>query len=842
MKRGILILVTAAMLSPVFTAPKITDAAPWVTVSSWAYNSVSNFKKEGLLPESFNDVDDYTQNITREQLAELVFSVQDRTENLKETKRSYLETRRTYTDTENEAAGYLGKLGIMEGEVVSTDFVDGMMHDNYAFYPDRLLTREEMAAVVYRCMSRSCEYLIKDARDNKDKLKEPTDYKDISKWARDEVLILSDVGVIAGMEDGSFAPKSNLTIEQAMQVLYSYYNLLPTTDEADGANIHSDYEETVQMYANGLTETKQGDVLYLKDGEKVLMSFETDIYSNIYSNTVNGTIYAAAQNVYGKTDVYNAETQELLFKIPRCTEQLTDDFIITKSRSYSAPLFGIYTYDGTELFEPEYSKSELREIAANDMALPGKEYRASDGWIYYTGSEGGIYRIDTNGENKQKLSGNTAFQLTYVDGWLYYLANSQNVTDGIYEPKGYYCTKADGSAEYLISENYVNFLGAGYVEYSIKKDGIGVKEQLVYDFTDTDKLYTNTGGFEHFTPVLHIDGWIYYLDRTDIDEEYNSFYNLCRMKPTDTGINTETVIEGYIIDSVHYKDGKLYFTDRRKSLNAVKSNASDLYCYENGNITLLCDKNVQDFGFYGDNLVVELGDDYDNTTPYLANLDGSNLRVAEDLRAAMEKEEEPVIGMARSSRMRIDVEDDMSDSKYTVFYRRIWNEDNYYDSTLWVETTDGEQYEIGNEENRDLRFRAGDKLYFLENGNSPEKADNRLVSYDLETRREEVVLNGLRRFERGFTCEGDDWFTYLDYRGNILRYNTDDKTIDEVYPCKGLHRYGKMRYLASKNDCMYKVDENGNYLFMTDSCKSNYLFVANGAADGVQYLNYNDYF
>ena len=346
MKRAILILVTAAMLSPVFTAPKITHAAPWVTVSTWAYNSVSNFKKAGLLPESFEDVDDYTQNITRLQFAELMYSVQKQTDNLTETRRSYLETLRAYTDTENEAAGYLGKLGIMEGEIVSTDFVDGMMHDNYAFYPERLLTREEMAAVVYRAMSRSCEYLIADAKENKKDLKKPTDYNEISKWAKNEVVILSEVGVIAGMEDGSFAPKANLTIEQAIQVLYSYYNLLPTTDEADGANIHSDYEETVQTYANGLTETKQGDVLYLKDGEKVLMSFETDIYSNIYSNTVNGTTYAAAVNVFGKTDLYNARTGELLVKIPRRTYKLTDDYILTKSPEYRAPTFGICTYDG----------------------------------------------------------------------------------------------------------------------------------------------------------------------------------------------------------------------------------------------------------------------------------------------------------------------------------------------------------------------------------------------------------------------------------------------------------------------------------------------------------------
>ena len=679
-----------------------------------------------------------------------MYSVQKQTDNLTETRRSYLETLRAYTDTENEAAGYLGKLGIMEGEIVSTDFVDGMMHDNYAFYPERLLTREEMAAVVYRAMSRSCEYLIADAKENKKDLKKPTDYNEISKWAKNEVVILSEVGVIAGMEDGSFAPKANLTIEQAIQVLYSYYNLLPTTDEADGANIHSDYEEQVQTYANGLTETKQGDVLYLKDGEKVLMSFETDIYSNIYSNTVNGTTYAAAQNVYGKTDVYNALINELLFKIPHCTELLTDDYIITKSRSYSAPTFGICTYDGTELFVPEYSLTELDEIKTNNMQIPTEEYRASDGWIYYTGSEGGIYRIDTNGENKQKLSDNTTYQLTYVDGWLYYLANSKNVTTGISETKGYYCTKADGSEEYYITDNYIDFLGGGYVEYSVNDNGIGVNERLEYDFSDAANRYTSIGGFDILRPVLHIDGWIYYREEAS-NEQDGYYWKLSRMRVSNGAVQTEVVIDGHCINNVNYKDGKIYFSDSRKSRGAVKTSASDLYCYDNGKITLLCDKNIQDFGFCGDSLVLTIGDDYDNTKLYLADLDGGNLREAVDLNKAEERERN-----GEAEQARIDEEEDF-------------------------------------------------------------------------------IPEGGRR-DRNFTVKGDGWITYLDYRGNILRYNTIDETTDEVYPCKGLHRCGRIIYAAYKDNCMYKIDEDGNYLLMTDDCAPNFLYVANGAQDGVQYL------
>ena len=70
MKRIITALFTAAIL----VASVSANAAPWITVSTWAYNSVSNFKNAGLLPDSFDNVDDYTQSITRVQLAELLRS------------------------------------------------------------------------------------------------------------------------------------------------------------------------------------------------------------------------------------------------------------------------------------------------------------------------------------------------------------------------------------------------------------------------------------------------------------------------------------------------------------------------------------------------------------------------------------------------------------------------------------------------------------------------------------------------------------------------------------------------------------------------------------------------
>ena len=61
------------------------------------------------------------------------------------------------------------------------------------------------------------------------------------------------------------------------------------------------------------------------------MEFETDIYSNIFSETVDGTLYAAAQNCYGKTDIYNLVNHEITAKIPYPIYSVDKEYITAKS-------------------------------------------------------------------------------------------------------------------------------------------------------------------------------------------------------------------------------------------------------------------------------------------------------------------------------------------------------------------------------------------------------------------------------------------------------------------------------------------------------------------------------
>ncbi|MGN0106850.1 MAG: DUF5050 domain-containing protein, partial [Hominilimicola sp.] len=566
MKRIISLLLTAAVL---VSANAVTaQAATWVTVSSWAYNDVSNFKKEGLLPESFEDISDYTQNITRLQFAELLYSV------LTQAKLVTSHNSDNFADTDSEAVNVLYWYNIMEGEPIE-GVADKIVDEDdiviryfsgddkyYNFYPDRLLTREEMASVLYRATKSFCSYIMMNASDGGKNI-ELTDINEISDWAKESVGKMLSVGMLSGMDDVSFAPKSNLTIEQAIVAVYSLYSKFPTAPAADGANINSDNEVTVQTYSNGITETKKGNVLYLKNDSGVLMEFETDIYSNIYCETVDGVIYAVAQNCYGKTDVYNAETKEMLFKIHYPVASLDRGYINVKSSNIGPMTFGLYDYNGKEILEPKYSMEEIEILKANNFKAPEEEYRAASGWIYYSDlNDGGhMYKMDSNGENKQKLSDNHCYDIEYINGWLYYYVRNQGGR--------LYVMNADGTHEQCLTDYPAYLLKDRYYEFEINDD-----DPLGFS------TYKNHFGEHSF---IYDDTWVYYYENDSNVEGVT----LWRTSVSEKGIKKEKISEIACagLGGVQFKDGKLYFSEIKERTDT--DYYTNLYCYDGSSVTKL---------------------------------------------------------------------------------------------------------------------------------------------------------------------------------------------------------------------------------------------------------------
>lgn len=84
------------------------------------------------------------------------------------------------------------------------------------FAPDKELTREEMAVIMSKFLKVSNKNL--NAKGNSNGFK---DDGKIKSWAKDAVSEMARLGVVSGMSDGKFAPKSPFTRAQVAQVLFN---------------------------------------------------------------------------------------------------------------------------------------------------------------------------------------------------------------------------------------------------------------------------------------------------------------------------------------------------------------------------------------------------------------------------------------------------------------------------------------------------------------------------------------------------------------------------------------------------------------------------------------------
>ena len=84
------------------------------------------------------------------------------------------------------------------------------------FAPDKELTREEMAVMMTKFLKVSGKNLNAKGKTNAFK-----DEDKIQGWAKDSVKEMARLGIVSGMGDGNFAPKSSFTRAQVAQVLYN---------------------------------------------------------------------------------------------------------------------------------------------------------------------------------------------------------------------------------------------------------------------------------------------------------------------------------------------------------------------------------------------------------------------------------------------------------------------------------------------------------------------------------------------------------------------------------------------------------------------------------------------
>lgn len=101
-------------------------------------------------------------------------------------------------------------------EAVASGVNVGMINGTgTGFEPERFITREDMAVIMYRLISKYGAVLSEP--------KTFTDTDSVSEYASEAVGLLGGEGIISGMPDGSFEPRSNLTRAQAAVVIYNVY-------------------------------------------------------------------------------------------------------------------------------------------------------------------------------------------------------------------------------------------------------------------------------------------------------------------------------------------------------------------------------------------------------------------------------------------------------------------------------------------------------------------------------------------------------------------------------------------------------------------------------------------
>ena len=85
-----------------------------------------------------------------------------------------------------------------------------------SFDPDKEITREEMAVMMVKFLKVSGKKL--NAKGTASAFKDDVN---IESWAKDAVVEMAKLGLVKGMEDGSFSPKTQFTRAQVAQILYN---------------------------------------------------------------------------------------------------------------------------------------------------------------------------------------------------------------------------------------------------------------------------------------------------------------------------------------------------------------------------------------------------------------------------------------------------------------------------------------------------------------------------------------------------------------------------------------------------------------------------------------------
>ena len=178
--------------------PKIEESEEytWSKASEWAEPELKEASKENLIPEIFDEAN-LTKNITRKEFAHTVVKMYEKITGQK----AVPIAKNPFTDTKDKEVLKAYNIGITNGTSDTT------------FSPDALITREQMATMMTRALTKAGKDTSRPAS-----AKLFADDSEFSGYAKDSIYYMSSIEIIKGVGENKFDAKGNASREQALAI------------------------------------------------------------------------------------------------------------------------------------------------------------------------------------------------------------------------------------------------------------------------------------------------------------------------------------------------------------------------------------------------------------------------------------------------------------------------------------------------------------------------------------------------------------------------------------------------------------------------------------------------
>lgn len=325
--------------------------------SQWAEESLISADEAELLPNFFADRD-LTANISRIDFCHLAYKMLEQKSLISENN-----VKSSFADTDDKEVTFLANSGIINGR------------SETEFAPNDDITREEAAVI----LTNTAEFMgVKEDIALFDTVF--SDYDTVSDWAKESVRKMDSLGIMRGVGDNNFSPKSNYTMEQSAITMLKLFNLDVSDYASDVYEVKIDGDLSLFSGEDKQWIKNDGKTIFTYDGpeediaddERSFVFFEKSGKWYFYIHNNKSENYSKNNKCTG---IYNAETGNMDYKLmvdTLDTCQRATDRIEFADNYYMVTTFGsagsepasfitnmkLYSYDG-EMLASSHNDSYL---------------------------------------------------------------------------------------------------------------------------------------------------------------------------------------------------------------------------------------------------------------------------------------------------------------------------------------------------------------------------------------------------------------------------------------------------------------------------------------------------